>query len=332
MPIKSRYPDRDFSHRPYLLWLQRVYAWLLTQVGESDYPAHEVGDLPALIDALETALNNWESLNGVASDRSKFYTDAADALRKQLQLLKQIIPTVIDPHVMGSFGLDKSLPDSRDELGGVAEICIMHWNEVIGGGVPPEYAPLQPQFNALITLYGDFEALRTNYYSSFNLAQQAQDDVVAAREACHAKERDIFNWFKGFHQNSEGEWWTSTEWGTSSGGGSGGGGEEPQPGGNTFPNVPENVAMEYMTFPKKQFLISAEGYSGEEGFDVRIVYVPTGMPAPSMPDYDTLTNAPFPVVYSENIQPGMTYYAWVRARNGEEVSDWAGVVSADVPM
>ncbi len=105
---------------------------------------------------------------------------------------------------------------------------------------------------------------------------------------------------------------------------------EPGPGGNVFPEVPENVAMEYMTFPKKQFLISAEGYSGEEGFDVRIVYVPTGMPAPSMPDYDTLTNAPFPVVYSENIQPGMTYYAWVRARNGEEVSDWAGVVSAEV--
>lgn len=218
MPIKSRYPDRDFSHRPYLLWLKRVYAWLLTQVGESDYPAHEVGDLPALIDTLETALNNWESLDGVAGDRSKFYTDASDALRKQLQLLKQIIPTVIDPHVMGSFGLDKSLPDSRDELGGVAEICIMHWNEVIGGGVPPEYTPLEPQFNALITLYGDFETLRTNYYSSFNIAQQAQDDVVAAREACHAKERDIFNWYNGFHPDSEAEWWTSTEWGTSSGG------------------------------------------------------------------------------------------------------------------
>jgi len=124
MPVKSRYPDRDFSHRPYLLWLKRVYAWLLTQVGESDYPSHEVGDLPPLIAALETALNNWESLHGIATDRSKFYTDASDALRKQLQLLKQIIPTLVDPHVMGSFGLDKSLPDSRDELGGVAEISI----------------------------------------------------------------------------------------------------------------------------------------------------------------------------------------------------------------
>jgi len=226
MPVKSRYPDRDFSHRPYLLWLQRVYAWLLTQVGESDYPSHEVGDLPPLIAALESALNNWESLHGIATDRSKFYTDASDALRKQLQLLKQIIPTVIDPHVMGSFGLDKSLPDSRDELGGVAEICIMHWNEVIGGGVPVEYQPLEPQFNALITLYGDFETLRTNYYDSYNIAQQAQDDVIAAREACHAKERDIFNWYNGFHPDSEAEWWTSTEWGTSSGGS--GGGEEPE--------------------------------------------------------------------------------------------------------
>ena len=88
MPIKSRYPDRDFSHRPYLLWLRRVYAWLLTQVGESDYPAHEVAELPGLIDALDAAINDWEAKDGVAGDRSKIYTDIANLLEKQLRLLK----------------------------------------------------------------------------------------------------------------------------------------------------------------------------------------------------------------------------------------------------
>ncbi|MCK5832926.1 hypothetical protein KAH81_04555 [bacterium] len=276
MPIKSRYPDRDFSHRPYLLWLKRVYAWLLTKVGESDYPAHEVGDLPVLIDALEAAINNWEALHGVANDRSKIYTDVTDLLKKQLQLLKQIIPTVIDPHVMGSFGLDKSLPDSRDELGGVAEICIMHWNEVIGGGVPPEYAPLEPQFNALITLFGDFEMVRTNYYNSYNIAQQAQDDVVAAREARHAKERDIFNWYNGFHPDSQAEWWTSTEWGTSSGGGGSGTSEEETPWGMV-------QRLEVVIDPIGNVLITWKKVAGAVKYNLLREIVQAGSPAPMLP-------------------------------------------------
>ena len=315
MPIKSRYPDRDFSHRPYLLWLQRVYAWLLTQVGESDYPAHEVGDLPVLIDALETALNNWEALHGIATDRSKFYTDASDALRKQLQLLKQIIPTVVDPHVMASFGLDKSLPDSRDELGGVAEICIMHWNEVIGGGVPVEYQPLEPQFNALITLYGDFETMRTNYYDSYNIAQQAQDDVIAAREACHAKERDIFNWYNGFHPDSEAEWWTSTEWGTSSGGS----------GGTGWPKKPV-ATMTKAQVPLKGILAGCEEYEGTTRFDLRIAWAKKNEPVPDMPENDWWTDVEQPVLLDSDgfpLQKNFVYYVWIRARKDGEVSDWS---------
>ena len=327
MPVKSRYPDRDFSHRPYLLWLKRVYAWLLTQVGESDYPAHEVGDLPALIDALETALNNWEALHGIATDRSKFYTDASDALRKQLQLLKQIIPTVVDPHVMASFGLDKSLPDSRDDLGGVAEICIMHWNEVIGGGVPVEYQPLEPQFNALITLYGDFETLRTNYYDSYNIAQQAQDDVIAAREACHAKERDIFKWYNGFHPDSEAEWWTSTEWGTSSGGGEEPGGEVPK-----LPDAPDGVYANFMTEPVIAILFGCGEYGEHTGFDVIRAVTPAGVTTPPVRPEDLfatnidLINEP---LLDTDIEKGNRYWYWVRARNGEEVGEWSDVVWAE---
>jgi hypothetical protein len=39
---------------------------------------------------------------------------------------------------------------------------------------------------------------------------------------------------------------------------------------------------------------------------------------------------PFPLDFSGEIHKGMTYYAWVRARKDDEVTDWADVVSVEV--
>ena len=57
----------------------------------------------------------------------------------------------------------------------------------------------------------------------------------------------------------------------------------------------------------------------------------TGGVVAEMPAEDTMTNVPFNIQYDCEIMHGMTIYVWVRARNGEDVTDWAEVASLDVP-
>ena len=135
----------------------------------------------------------------------------------------------------------------------------------------------------------------------------------------------MFAWYRSRHTDGQDEWWTNTPWGkTGGGGGEEGGGEV------SFPATPTTVIFKYMTFPEEMLFLDLPGYTGTTGIDVRVEAVPLGQIAPPMPDFDTETNAPFPLQLTDKVSHGTTYYVWVRARNGEEVSDWATVVRLDV--
>lgn len=110
------------------------------------------------------------------------------------------------------------------------------------------------------------------------------------------------------------------------------GGEAPGNGeGTKWDDVPKDVSIVYYTFPEKMLVVKVEEYEGQTGFDVRIAWGPTVGAIPMMPGENTMTNVPFPVQYVEEILPGKTCHAWVRARKDDEVTDWADVASVDVP-
>jgi len=97
-------------------------------------------------------------------------------------------------------------------------------------------------------------------------------------------------------------------------------------------DVPTGVNLRIIDLITNQFIsIDADKYKGNTGFDVRVAWGETGGNIPKMPKDDTFTNAPFAIAYMDDYKPGMTFYAWVRARKDDEVTDWADVVSLDIP-
>ncbi len=240
MTVKTRYPQGTLYHSDYLTWVGKVVGWLETQIAQPDYPAHLAPGLAPLVDDLHDALLAWDDLNEDQKGRSTVFSDSAGEVAKKLQFLKDIFPTTIsDPMAMAEFGLDRKVPVDRDELYVMAQTCLGQWVETTGGGVPPEYLPLEGFFTGFTALFADFMTKRGLYYTKLNAAQQAQNNVLLTRAACHELERKIFNWYRAHHKNTKDEWWTATWWGASSGGsGGGGGGEEEEPQPEEFPAWP----------------------------------------------------------------------------------------------
>jgi len=215
--IKTRNPQWLY-HSDYLTFGQGVKGWCASQVGEPDYPTHLVPDFETKFDAFATAWARWDDLSQEQKGKNAIYTNTATAMAKHLQLLKDVFPTTIDdPPVLAEFGLDRPVPDDRDDVYTMAKTCVDQWNFVIGGGVPLDYAPLEPDFNVLLSLFAAFSTAKAEYLTTFNDAQQAQNAVLTTREACHDAERKIFNWYRARHKDPNDEWWTGTWWGTSSG-------------------------------------------------------------------------------------------------------------------
>ncbi len=322
MPEKSRRPERDLYHTDYLLWINRVENWLEGELGKPDYPSHLAPDLPPLIAAFASALSIWDALNELQATRGEVFTNAATNLRKQLILVKTALPTVLeDPPVLGEFGLDRVIPRDRDDLFVMAQTCVNHWNELCDPDPPPEYGPMISDFTVLAGYFSDLQATMENYYNTHNAAQQAQNDMIEAREACHELERKIFNWYNARYQDSTAEWWTGTQWGAS-GGGSGGGGE------TTWPAKP-TAEIKKITFPKIGIIAGCAEYTGTDRFDIRIAYVPKGEGVPPIPDYDYVTDVEEPVFLDVELLIGYVYYMWIRARKDGDVSEWSDVASLE---
>ena len=92
--IKTRDPQAELYHNDYLTWINNTVDWLGTQVAEADYPAHLAPNLAPLVPAFADALDSWHTLNELAIGRNEIFTNVFDALRNQLQLIKESLPTV----------------------------------------------------------------------------------------------------------------------------------------------------------------------------------------------------------------------------------------------
>ena len=105
--------------------------------------------------------------------------------------------------------------------------------------------------------------------------------------------------------------------------GEGGGGDE-----NGWQNKP-TAEIKKITFPKLGITAGCAEYTGTDRFDIRIAYAPKGAGVPSMPDYDYVTDVEEPVFLDVELMNGYVYYEWIRARKGEEVSEWSDVASLE---
>ena len=122
--LKTRDPSK-FYHKDYLGFVENVNDWCASQVGEPDYPSHLAPNLAAAILVFRNALLLWGDLNEDQQGKNEVFTLASTAVAKQLQLLKDVIPTTIDnPPVTAEFGLDRKVPEDRDELYIMAQTCV----------------------------------------------------------------------------------------------------------------------------------------------------------------------------------------------------------------
>ena len=116
----------------------------------------------------------------------------------------------------------------------------------------------------------------------------------------------------------------------------GGGEEEPEPG--ELPEIPDAPVGVYATFsvtPVIHILVGCGPFGEHTGFDVRKLVTGEGVAKePTMPDTNHATNIDLinEPLMDTDIQPGKKHWYWVRARNGEEVGEWAAVVWAVYPV
>jgi len=189
MAKKARYPQR-LNWQDYLTFMQvDVLPWLLLQVGQPDYMASLVVGLDVKVAAYRDALNLYVAKNSLAPEQRKLLALKFTALREGLLRAKISLPVFFaDPAVLGEFGLSVDITNDEDDMFLVAKNCLAHWDLV---KLLPEYADLVPDFSALQTVFDDYNATRTLYTQTFQEAQIAQNDMVAARDVCNEHERNF---------------------------------------------------------------------------------------------------------------------------------------------
>ena len=319
--IKTRYPSKLY-HTDYFTFATNVSVWCGNHAGDPDYPAHLATGFSVKVTALGAALDLWDGLNQAQKGKSAIFTERSTVIAKQLQLIKDLLPTtIIEPPVLADFGLDRKIPEDRDDLFFVAQTCVGHWVDISVPAVPPEYLPLESDFVALQAMFAAFEAAKAEHFAAMNAAQEAQNDVLTTREACHEQERKIFNWYRARHSNTQDEWWTGTWWGASSGGGESGSGT-----GTSFSDKPIAKIMK-APYPLNGISAGCEEYFGTTRFDYRIAWAQNGEGVQPMPEEDYMTDIEQPTLLDVELMFGYVYYEWIRARKDGEVSEWSDVAS-----
>ena len=326
MGIKSRDPN-NLKHSDYVSWFLEFLDTRGRLIASGEWPMHLEVDFAGLYDVYKNAYADFEAKEQyLVIEATPAHKAAAKKVFLRIRSFKQLLPTLFggDETVLTEFAINEAIPSDKDDLYIMAKNCIDHWTELCDPAMPPEYAPVEAFFTEYATEFADFEAAHEAHIDATREKEIAETVADETRAPCHAAERLVFHWFKGIYLDSKDPWWADTMWGCSCGGGSGGSGTK-------WDDVPGEVKIQFVILGKEMLVVSAPGYTGAVGFDVRLGWGPTGGEPPTMSGENTLTNVPFPVQYTEEIFHGMTCYAWIRARKGEEVTGWSEPASVDVP-
>ncbi len=283
-------------------------------------PTHMVAEQIARADAFIAALDEFHTAETLSQNATSVVKAAVDGIKAKLLWFKYILPTVIigPDTLVEEFGLSGDLPEEYAKIKNKGDEVWAIW----------EIRKVEPMFAPILADGDLLQGLLTSYDSAVSAQNTAQNVYSTksfakneTREAHHFISQEIFNVYRAFYPDAQDDYWIKTPWGKASGGGSGGE--------NAWPNKP-TAEIKKITFPKLGITAGCAEYTGTDRFDIRIAYVPKGEGVPTMPDYDYVTNVEEPVYLDVELMNGYIYYEWIRARKGEEVSEWSEPASVDV--
>ncbi len=212
----TREPDR-FSDSQY-----GAFAVSVTTFLESDYslphrPDHLVASQKTLQVDFNVKYDLYNASDKERDEANKAYLAVIKALIKLINWAKSALPSLTpgSEEILLPFGLDEPTPRVYSEIKNYADRVDAHWQTVRD----------EPLFAVVKSGMDEFKKLRDDYDKTFveqDLAQTKvhalQNDMDDAREAHHDVERAIFNWYRGFYQSGQEEWWTESPWGKTPGG------------------------------------------------------------------------------------------------------------------
>ena len=320
MPFQHTREPYNLDDGQYGEFADKVKDFLAGENSMPDRPTQFVAEQIIRADAFIALLIEFNAAETNLSNATAVVQAAADGIKAKLRWFKYILPTMIigaDTLVV-EFGLDGEMPEDFTKLKNLGDEVWAHWlvrrAEVI-------FDPMRDDGNLLEGLLTSYD----NAISAQNVAQNLYHNKSVAksdaRDSYHELEREIFNWYRAHYPDPKHDYWVKTPWGKSSGG-SGCGGED------AWPAKP-TAEIKKITFPKLGITAGCAEYTGTKRFDIRIAYAKKNKPVPPMPDYDYVTDVEEPVFLDLEPQVGYVYYEWIRARKGEEVSEWSDVASLE---
>ena len=314
MANKTREPER-LNHTDYLSFFEEIINFKQRQVADGTWPAHLTANLTDHYNALNTIIKSY-------FDKRKLRIEKASPalgktklpLYKRVLSLKDALPTLFDGDttVLVEFGISGDIPSDRDDLFIVVGNCVDHWNGLCDPDPPPEYASVVPFFDDLITLFPAFNDARLDYINALRDEEEAQNEMLDVREACHHEERLIFHWYRALYMEPDAEEWTATPWGAS-GGGNGGGGAE-----NPFPNPLTGLNAEINVLGHAS--VRADEQSGAVAYNFYVAESFPGNPIPEKPFEAEWKKVSQPSIMDTQHNPGTikTYWACGVDENGVE--------------
>ncbi len=299
----------------------------------------ELGILPSLVDEVkEYALNYALILKARHIEEDEWhaavveYETIRDELTDSISDARWMVKSILEnPNFSEStknllrdhFELEEKLTLKYETLRNVGESILEGQEKLIE--LASEWVLPAGLITRIETNLEDFIASRDSSKKEKIEKQNAVDVLYEARENGHRLLRKVYRWAIAVWGNDDEKLFAlgfvpkSAIWTP--------GDDEVE-----WDDVPTGVNLRIIDLITNQFIsIDADKYKGNTGFDVRVAWGETGGNIPKMPKDDTFTNAPFAIAYTDDYKPGMTFYAWVRARKDDEVTDWADVVSLDIP-
>lgn len=314
----SRDPEK-ITDADYVGFTLDVEQFLADDRSLPDRPDHLIAQQAAAGAAYRAVFAAMNAALGLRKQASDTIEKTVKLLKKKLNWMKTVLPTLSDESILLPFGLDKPVQDSYGEVKAMADSADAYWQTV---ALDPLYAPFADGCNDLADLIATYDSARATQVTADGEYSQRQNEKDLARQAHHEVERDIFTIYTATYPDPEDDYWTQTPWGKASGGG-----EEPEepgePGGGETPWGMVQ-GLEVSIDPIGNIYIKWKKVATAEKYTLLREVVPIGSTPPVLPYSVYMTGIPpfeeF-VAYSDtDHDPGFAYYYSAIAVNavGEE--------------
>jgi len=316
MTIQHKREPYDYSDADYVGFTEDVEQFLGDDRSLPDRPDHLIAQQAATGAAYRATYVAMNAALGLRKQASDTIANTVKLLKKKLNWMKTVLPTLSDESILLSFGLDKPVPVAYSEIKAMADAADVYWQTV---ALDPLYAPFADGCNELAPLIAIYDSARATQVAADGEYSQRQNEKDLARAAHHEVERDIFTIYTATYPDPYDDYWTNTPWGKASGGESG-------ETGTSFSDKPIAKIMK-APYPLNGISAGCEEYSGTTRFDYRIAWAQKGEGVPPMSEEDYMTDVEQPTLLDVELMFGYVYYEWIRARKDGEVSEWSDVAS-----